>query len=580
MHNKRNFITFMTRALYLSWSLLLIIILSVIIERGYSYAEYIAVQSAITSTNKDIAYRSWVASHGGVYVPVDKRTPPNEYLSNIKNRDFKAINKEFTLMNPAYTLSQMMRDYSELYGVKTKITSKQLLNPKNKPDMWETLALNKVERTHNYYKELSYIKEKEYLRLMTPLVTKKSCLKCHAFQGYKIGDIRGGVSVSIPMEPLYKDARNSSFMLTIMFFVIWLVGFISIKLFTKKIYQYIDEKEKLYEEYIYGLVNVVEKRDTYTAGHSTRVAKYAKLIAQEMNYSEHECNTIYRAGMLHDIGKVAVPDSVFLKPTRLSSREYALIQEHVVMSYEMLKNVSIFDEIRELVRNHHEHYDGGGYPRGLTGDDTPMLAQVLSLADSFDAMTTDRIYKGKKSIKEALLELARFSGKQFNPKVVQAALIALKDVIIDYSKHQNPKTMLEAERFSYFYKDSLTGVYNEYYLRSELNSFHQYKYIYWISLKNFHKYNKENGWSEGDKLLQELSDAILYQSKDVSKVYRFYGDNFFILTNREEENSDLVLSIQDVLKKKMVDFRLKIVQLSKINIDKMESLEDVLKKLS
>jgi len=578
MKSKRKFIFMLTRSLYIVWTILLISILVIIIERTYAYAKYIGKQEAIVSVNKDIAYRRWVASHGGVYVPVDKRTQPNKYLSNLKDRDFKAINKEFTLMNPAYTLSQMMWDYSKLYGVKTKITSNKLLNPNNKADTWETLALDKIEQSRENYSELTSINDKEYLRLMSPLITTKSCLKCHAFQGYKIGDIRGGVSVAIPMKKLYADAKNTSLIFLVFFLIIWLVGALSISFFAKRIYKYIDEKETLYEEYIYGLVSVVEKRDTYTAGHSTRVADYAELIAKEMDYSEHDCHILHRAGMLHDIGKVAIPDSVFLKPTKLSNHEYKLIQEHVTMSYEMLKNISIFDEIKEIIRDHHEHYDGNGYPRGLTGDDTPMLAQILTLADSFDAMTTDRIYKGRKSIKEAILEIAKLSGKQFNPKVVKAALIALKDITIDDTKHQNPKTMLEVERFSYFYKDVLTGAYNEYYLRSNLHSFNKCKYLCWISLKHFHEFNKENGWSSGDKVLQELSNVILYGCKDENMVYRFYGDNFFILLNEEEDISRLKIKVENILTLKKISYSLKTASLLDVDMYEMEGLEDVIKK--
>jgi len=579
MQKKRKFITLLARGLYVIWSFLLISILFIIIERVYSYAEYVAVQKAETSVNKDLAYRNWVASHGGVYVPIDKRTQPNKYLTQIKDRDFTAVGKNFTLMNPAYTLSQMMRDYSKLYGIKTHITSSKTLNPANKPDSWETLALNRVEQTRKNYKELSYINSKEYLRLMKPLITTKICLKCHAFQGYKIGDIRGGVSISIPMSELYNKAFKDSLYILTLFLVIWLVGILSISIFSKKLYKYIDEKELLYEEYIYGLVGVVEKRDTYTAGHSSRVAKYAEMIAQEMGYSEYDCHILHRAGMLHDIGKVAIPDSVFLKPSKLTDGEYKLIQEHVEMSYEMLKNISIFDEIKEIVRDHHEHFDGGGYPRGLIGDDTPMLAQILTLADSFDAMTTDRIYKGRKSVKEALLEIAKLSSKQFNPKIVQVALLILKDIVIDHTKHQNPETLLEKERFSYFYKDALTDVYNEEALRLDIKNIVEEKFVVWLSLKNFHSYNKKNGWSAGNIVLQELSNILKSKCKDPLHIYRFYGDNFLILLNKAEVFEVLKESIDDVLKKKEVMYELKI-SVSRVTKNRdLESLEDVLKKL-
>lgn len=578
MQSKRKFISLLTKALYLIWTFLLLSILVIIIERTYKYAEYIATKEATTSVNKDIAYRSWIASHGGVYVQVDKRTPPNPYLANIKDRDFTAIGRDYTLMNGAYILSQMMRDYSKLYGIKTKITSSKLLNPKNRADSWETIALDNIDQTHKNYIELSTLDNEEYLRLMSPLVTEKSCLKCHAFQGYKIGDIRGGVSVAIPMKPLYRDAFNSSLFIAALFMLIWLVGLFFISLLSKKIHAYIDEKEILYEEYIYGLVSMVEQRDTYTAGHSSRVAKYADLIARGMGYTEQDCHLIHRAGMLHDIGKVAIPDSVFLKPTKLSNREYKLIQEHVVLSYEMLKNISIFDDIKEIVRNHHEHYDGRGYPRGLNGEDTPMLAQILTLADAFDAMTTNRIYKGRKGINETLAEIAKLSGKQFNPKIVPIALGVLKDVTIDIHQ-QNPETLLEQERFSYFYRDVLTGVYNEAYLHTDIEYLANKNFIFWLSLKNFHLFNKQYGWNLGDKILQEIAEIMKKNVKESSHIYRFYGDNFLVSLDQEAEIELLKEYLETMLNKNNIYFDIKIAQLGQQKLKNIESLEDVLKNL-
>ncbi len=579
MQTKRKFLFFIINILYVSWTLLLVAILAIIIERNYKYARNIALHEAKTSVNKDLAYRSWVASHGGVYVPVTKRTPPNPYLAHIKNRDFTVNGRQYTLMNGAYTLSQMMKDYKKLYGVETHLTSKKLLNPKNQPDEWETRALDNIESSRKQYYELQKIEGKEYLRLMNPLVTKKSCLKCHTFQGYQVGDIRGGVSVSIPMKSLYSDAFKNSLLVSGLFFVIWVLGILGIGLFKKKISDYIDEKELLYEQYIYGLVNVVEKRDTYTAGHSQRVADYAEMIAKEMGFSEQECHIVHRAGMLHDIGKVAIPDSVFLKPTKLLQSEYALIQEHVVMSYEMLKDISIFDEIKEIVRDHHEHYDGSGYPRGLLGDETPILAQVLSLADSFDAMTTDRIYKGRKSVAEALEEISLLSGKQFNPTIVKAALKALRDIEVDVAHHQSPKTLLEQERFSYFYKDVLTSLYNEYYLRSEIHNIKDYKYVIWISLHNFHQYNKKHGWHKGDALLVQIASVLHSFFQDDTRVYRFYGDNFLIASKKSIDKERLQKALLAILDDAKIGYEIKSAEVDEVGFDANERLEDVLKKL-
>lgn len=124
-----------------------------------------------------------------------------------------------------------------------------------------------------------------------------------------------------------------------------------------------------------------------------------------------------------------------------------------------MKKIEIYKDIAKIIRYHHEKYDGTGYPCGLKGDEIPILSAILAVADSFDAMTTNRIYKGRKDVATALKEIKELAGKQFHPKVAEAVQNALKDVKID-NISQLPKTRLELERFVYFFKDSLTDCYN------------------------------------------------------------------------------------------------------------------------
>ena len=572
-------VSFSFKFLYIGWSFLIAIIAIIATYNAYNYAVYVAHKNAKTIVDKDLAFRSWGASHGGVYVPVDKNTPPNPYLSHIPHRDFEAIGKKFTLMNPAYILRQMMQEYTKLYGVETHITSKNLLNPNNAPDKWEEKALDIIAKTKQQYYELETLKNKPYFRLMNPLITKKSCLKCHAFQGYKVGDLRGGVSVSIPMEPLYDDAKKNSLMIIFLMILVWLIGLVLIYKFQQYIQNQRNKEEKQYEEYIYGLVDIVEKRDSYTAGHSKRVAKYAKMIAQELHFSKEKCEQIYRAGMLHDIGKIGIPDSVFLKPTKLNENEYKLIKEHVVLSYELLSKISIFDDIKEIVKNHHEMYNGKGYPRGLKGDEIPLEAQILALADSFDAMTTDRIYKGRKSVKEALEEIQRLSGVQFHPVIANIAQKVLKDVQPDTAS-QAPSSQLEEERFSYFYKDPLTGIFNEAYLRIDIHTLKDYSYLCWISLQNFHLYNKKYGWKQGDHLLQQIASTIMQDQNVQLKAYRFFGDNFLILSNDEIYIHQIKEKIELLIQTFELSIKYSIKETAEISTTQNTTLEDVLQQLN
>jgi putative nucleotidyltransferase with HDIG domain len=294
------------------------------------------------------------------------------------------------------------------------------------------------------------------------------------------------------------------------------------------------ELKNNYTDSILALVDAIEQRDSYTAGHSKRVAIYSKMIAEVMGFNKKECEDIYTAGILHDIGKISTPDKVLLKPSRLSKIEYDIIKEHASVGAEILSNVTMYKDIVELMKYHHEKYDGTGYPNGLKGDEIPLISHIMIVADAFDAMTTNRIYKPRKSVSEAIKELKEFSGTQFHPKVVEYAVDILKDVKVDTSIHQKPKTRIEKERFAYFYKDNLTGLYNEYYLDTIIsNRFDDLKFQYRldINLRGFSKLNHEQGWKKGDDVLKEYASFLLTKFSENDAVFRIQGDDFVILSN-------------------------------------------------
>lgn len=296
------------------------------------------------------------------------------------------------------------------------------------------------------------------------------------------------------------------------------------------------EKEKIknYEETLLALVDMVERRDTYTAGHSRRVALYCKLIAKEMDYSTQDCNLIYRAGILHDIGKITTPDSILLKPDRLKPYEYDLIKEHALAGAQVLKQISMYHDLSNIIAAHHERYDGKGYPLGLKADEIPPLSQIMIIADSFDAMTTNRIYKPRMSHKEALKQIKELSGIQFDPKVTPYAIEALKGITIDTTINQQPNSALEKQRFAYFYIDQITALYNQNYLDLMLlqnRSEKKYTTITLLYLHNFTEYNNKFGWSMGDKLLKSVADilTLLYPE---SLIFRLHGDDFVFLSSK------------------------------------------------
>ena len=330
-----------------------------------------------------------------------------------------------------------------------------------------------------------------------------------------------------------------------------------------------------YEKTLLAMVKLIEERDTYTAGHSQRVAKYSQMIAKEMGWSEEECDTIYKAGILHDIGKIATPDVVLLKPKKLNALEYKLIQEHPEVGYRLLANIPMFAKLAQTVRNHHERCDGSGYPRGLKCDEIDKFAKVMMIADSFDAMTTNRIYKGRKNLQEALADIKSLSGTKYDADAVDGTMRALKGVKLDENINQLPHTDVEEERFAYFYKDNLTNLYNQSYLDAMLvkNTYDlQYKNLYFVRLKNFSVYNKIKGWKNGDAILQAFAKSLQF---DVSKVFRVFGDDFVILDNGECDKQMIQKKLKKIVDKTSIQYDLLKIPLDAkkfISVDDLEKL--------
>jgi PAS domain S-box-containing protein len=196
----------------------------------------IARSEARAYFNKDQAFRLWAASHGGVYVEPDERTLPNPYLAHIPERDVLTTGgMRLTLMNPAYILRQVIGDFSELYGIRGHITSLNPLRPENGPDEWEAKALGTFSHEDDEFFEITDMGDEKFLRLMRPIITMEQCLKCHAVQGYKVRDIRGGVSVSIPLAPLISMEEGQKNMHMYAHLVVWIVGLTGIAIASNRI---------------------------------------------------------------------------------------------------------------------------------------------------------------------------------------------------------------------------------------------------------------------------------------------------------------------------------------------------------
>jgi len=195
-----------------------------------------------------------------------------------------------------------------------------------------------------------------------------------------------------------------------------------------KKYQEETEKEKgeieeTLKDSVYSLSRIVEVKDPYTASHQVKVAEIAERVAKEFNFDKEKLKEILWAGLLHDIGKIAVPAEILSKPSELTDAEFFLIKQHPVTGYKILKEIHRMKKIAEIIWQHHERLDGSGYPRGLKGKDIVFEARLLAVVDVIEAMRSHRPYRGARRKEEILKELIYGKGKKYDPKIV--------DVIID-----------------------------------------------------------------------------------------------------------------------------------------------------
>ena len=195
-----------------------------------------------------------------------------------------------------------------------------------------------------------------------------------------------------------------------------------------KMYSYRDslaeEHKKLViytKQIIKSLSSAIDAKDTYTNGHSVRVAEYACEIAEEMGYDDKMLEIIYQAGLLHDIGKIGVSDAVLRKPGELNAKEMEAIRQHPIIGHEILSSITEIPLISYGARWHHERYDGKGYPDGLKGEEIPIIPRIICVADAFDAMTSNRSYRRQLSAMEAKMEILKCCGTQFDPEIGKVA---------------------------------------------------------------------------------------------------------------------------------------------------------------
>ena len=203
----------------------------------------------------------------------------------------------------------------------------------------------------------------------------------------------------------------------------------------------VEEKTRQYQELalesIFAIVNIIEAKDEITEGHSVRVAGYSHALAEAMGYEKERVDEVYQTGLLHDVGKIGIPDLILKKEGKLTSEEYGEIKEHTSIGGHILAAIETMGYLADGAKYHHEKYDGTGYPKGLKGKEIPEIGRIIAVADVFDALVSKRHYKEAMDVESAKQEILRGSGTQFDPEIVQVFLNLLDDGTIERIRNQS-----------------------------------------------------------------------------------------------------------------------------------------------
>ena len=237
---------------------------------------------------------------------------------------------------------------------------------------------------------------------------------------------------SLELEYTFHRALTSEplFWVSLAALAIWLIALIVYEITSAQIRKYQERHERdneIINESIETFTCFIDAKDPYTNGHSKRVAIYTKQIAKELGYEGEELDRIYYIALLHDCGKIGVPDNILGKPGKLTDEEFEIIKSHTVRGGEILTRFKSLEDADEGARYHHERYDGKGYPEGKAGEDIPLIARMICVADSYDAMNTDRVYRKKRTKDQIISELETNKGLQFDPKIADIMLDLIRE---------------------------------------------------------------------------------------------------------------------------------------------------------
>ena len=341
----------------------------------------------------------------------------------------------------------------------------------------------------------------------------------------------------------------------------------------------LDNKQKQLQrvtlQTITTVANTIDAKDGYTKGHSQRVAEYSALIARLLGYDDTYVQNVKYVALLHDIGKIGVPDSILNKPGRLTDDEFTIMRQHTDIGVNILRDNGIINDLLDGVHYHHERYDGKGYPVGLKGDEIPLIARIIGLVDAYDAMTSNRVYRKRLSDEEVIAEIERCSGTQFDPEIAQVFIQALKNgdvqqlspddyvsadgletqsalLLQNILELQNTQNILKEE------KDYLTGVYNKRFGEKKIADYLSggAGCLMLFDIVNLREINNKYSFVGGDHLIKSMAEVLEQYKKEKLIVCRYDGDEFLCFAANvvtEEQAEELMQSVLETIKHHITD---------------------------
>lgn len=476
----------------LLWSLFVTLTVLVNIHQHRDDAMQMALQVAEAYFRKNQAFRFWGAKHGGVYVPVTEETPPNEHLKNLPEREITTPSgRRLTLMNPAYMMRQMNEDFSEPHGSKAHLTSLKPIRPENAPDHWERTALLAFEQGAKELIEVSGTGDAESLRLMRPMVVNKSCLTCHESQGYKVGDIRGGLSVTMPLSGFRQHMGGHERTIAWSYGLIWLLGITMIGLIAWRWLRMARERDHNQEQMI--------RANTYTR----------KVVASlgEGLYG------VDREGHL-----------VFLNPAG---------ERILGWKEEELLGRSIHEAI------HHTHKNGSHFP----SERCPLL-DVLNTGITYTSDNDHFINKMGEHFPVAYISTPIYEGDQ-----VTGAVMAFQDISERLKDEAHIRYLAHHDSLTGLPNRALMLELLEHSV-AEASRYGHTLGVLFLDLDDFSLINDTLGHTLGDELLRQAASRLREAIREPDVLARQGGDEFIVLLSHqvsrfEEQDQDSNFTLAD-----------------------------------